>query len=100
MKAATSKQTVAKANNKTPANATHTVHLGEEAGPLGSVTIYEDRTYTRTDVINEGLVQFNVEFPDDKDVCEIKLHIEFKKAEPGRRHMFRGGGGGTVVIGG
>ena len=101
MKAAASKPTLAKASSKTSLDANNVVHLGEVVGPLGSVTIYDDGSYTRTEIINEGLVQFNVEFPLDKNICEIKLHVEFKKAEGGRRRIFRGGGGGgTVVIGG
>ena len=51
-----------------------------EVGPFGQVTIQPDKTYTSTEVVNNGVIQFVVaDFPKDRPLCEIKLNIEFKK---------------------
>lgn len=50
------------------------------AADVQVVHIYADRTYTPTaDFFSGGHVQFDVDYPPDKNFCEIKLQIEFKK---------------------
>jgi hypothetical protein len=77
--------------------------LDEFAKPFEAITIHADKTYTRAEVQNQGVVQFLVEFPAGQTVCEIKLDISFATIETSRHVMktvMLRGTGGTVVIGG
>ena len=44
-----------------------------------TVTIKKDKQYTEATIDNYGQIQFDVEYPTDKNSCVIKLQVEFKK---------------------
>jgi hypothetical protein len=84
-------------------NTTATVHkLKEMARPFGTVTIRQDGSSTSADIVNEGTINFVVDFPPGTNVCTVKLNVDFSSvSEPGpcEPSIFKTGGG-TIVIGG
>ena len=113
MKAATVKQTTKKLNGGTIKSLKPilipNVPPPEEAGPFGQITIDSNGKSTSTEIVNDGLVQFSVEFPIDKDICEIKLIATFKSSHLHKKAgelmlasqgPVADGSGGTIKIGG
>jgi hypothetical protein len=70
------------------------------AKPFETVKIDQDGTYTRADILNDGTVQFSVDFPPGKNVCGIELKVHFSDAKLHEECVHLKSGGGTVVIGG
>lgn len=88
--------------NKATATVHKMHHTPEMARPFGTVTIRQDGSSTQTDIVNEGTINFIVDFPPGTNVCTVKLDVDFSSApdrddcEP---RMLKTGGG-TIVIGG
>lgn len=91
--------------NKATATAHKMHHSPDIARPFGTVTIRQDGTSTKADIVNEGTINFIVDFPPGANVCTVKLDVDFSSLPEHEKHELREGkndktGGGTIVIGG
>jgi hypothetical protein len=68
--------------------------------PFETVKIDQQGNYTRADILNDGTIQFVVDYPPGKNVCEIELNIKFNSVDHEPCMHILKSGGGTVVIGG
>lgn len=65
--------------------------------PFATITIKDDKKYNPVSILNDGTVHFIVEFPDTKNICRIKLNVNFEQGDGIACEELRGPGG-TVVI--